>query len=59
MKAYQFDVRAHYHTDMIYAESEEEAREIANNELQYCGEEYGTVMELIYEEDIGEGEGTE
>jgi hypothetical protein len=54
MKAYQFDVRAHYHTDVIYAETEEEAREIANDELQYCGEEYDTVMKLICEEDIDE-----
>ena len=58
MKAYQFDVRVHYHTDLIYAETEEEEREIANNELDYCGEEYDTTMELIYEEDM-ESEGTE
>ena len=52
MKAFQFDVRAHYHTDVIYAETEAEAREIADNELQYCGEECDTVMKLIYEEDL-------
>lgn len=52
MKVYQFDVRVHYHTDEIYAETEAEAREIANDELQYCGEGYDTTMELIYEEDL-------
>ena len=52
MKAFQFDVRAHYHTDVIYAETEAEAREIADDELQYCGEEYDTTMKLIYEEEL-------
>lgn len=52
MKAFQFDVRVHYHTDVIYAETEAEAREIADNELQYCGEEYDTTMKLISEEEL-------
>ena len=52
MKAFQFDVRAHYHTDVIYAENEAEARKIADEELQYCGEEYDTTMKLIYEEEL-------
>lgn len=46
MPWYTFDVTAHYVTDEIYAESEEEARAIANDELQYNGEERGTVLEL-------------
>lgn len=49
MKGYIFDVRVHYTTDQIWANSEEEAREIANEELQYCGEECDTIMALIDE----------
>lgn len=56
MKVFQFDVRAHYRTDMIYAETEEEARGIADEELQYCGEECDTQMKLIYEEDLESGD---
>lgn len=51
MPYYTFNVKVHYHTDAIWAETEEEAREIANDELQYCGEEYDTTMELIEEEE--------
>ena len=47
MPWYQFDVRVHYHTDLIQAKTEEEAREIANDELQYCGEEYDTTLRLL------------
>lgn len=46
MPWYTFDVTAYYVTDEIYAESEEEARAIANDELQYNGEERDTVLEL-------------
>lgn len=46
MPYYTFDVKIHYHTDPIWAETEEEAREIANDELQYCGEECDTTMTL-------------
>lgn len=52
MKAYQFDVRVHYRTDLIYAETEAEAREIADSELDFCGEECDTTMKVIYEEDM-------
>ena len=54
MKAYTFDIKVHYRTDQIWAESEEEARTIANEELQYCGEEYDTTMELVSVEEEGE-----
>lgn len=47
MPYYYFDVNVHYVTDQIYAETESEARSIANDELQYCGEERDTTMRLI------------
>lgn len=50
MPCFTFDVTATYVTDAIYAESEEEAREIAFEELQYNGEERDTVFELRYAE---------
>lgn len=46
MKYFTFDVRAHYRTDPIEAETEEEARQIAYDELQYCGEEWDTTITL-------------
>ena len=51
MPYYIFDVNVHYVTDPIDAETEEEARKIANDQLQYCGEERGTELELI---EVGE-----
>jgi hypothetical protein len=48
MPLYSFDVCALYRTDEILAETEEEAREIAKDELQYCGEERDTTMVLRY-----------
>lgn len=62
MPYYSFDVQAHYHTDPIYAETEAEARKIAFDELQYCGEEQGTEFRLIgveYDDDEAEEGGTE
>ena len=56
MRKYQFDVRVHYHTDVIYAETEEEAREIANGELDFNGEEYDVTMKCIYKEEVEECE---
>ena len=53
MKTYYFDVKVHYRTDGIFADSEEEARLIANEELQYIGEEWDTEMTLI---DVDEDE---
>ena len=47
MPYYTFDVKAHYHTDPIFADTEQEARLIANAELQYNGEEYDTTITLI------------
>jgi hypothetical protein len=49
---YYFNVTAHYVTDGIEAESEEEARSIANKQLQYCGEERDTEFELRDVEEI-------
>lgn len=59
MPYYTFEVKVHYHTDQIWAETEEEARAEANDELQYIGEECDTQMELInveYDEDWDEEE---
>ena len=36
MKEYCFDVVVHYRTNAIYAETEEEAREIAYSELDFA-----------------------
>lgn len=47
MPYYTFDVKVHYHTDQIWAETEDEARAEANEELQYCGEECDTTIDLI------------
>lgn len=47
MPLYTFKVKVHYYTDQIWAETEKEAREIANDELQYCGEEIDTTMDLF------------
>ena len=46
MPYFTFDVVAEYVTDEIYAESEEEAKEIAFDELQYNGEERDTTFKL-------------
>ena len=46
MNTYTFTVTAIYRTDPIEAKTEEEAREIAFNELQYNGEEIDTTFEL-------------
>ena len=58
MPYYSFDVRAHYVTDPIYAETEQEARKIATDQLQYCGEERDTELELTgveYDDDETDG----
>lgn len=46
MPWFQFEVRAHYLADYVFAKTEEEAKEIVNNELQYNGEEWDTDLEL-------------
>lgn len=51
MNEYVFRVTALYRTDVIIAETEEEAKEIAYNELQYSGEEIDTIFELRYRKD--------
>lgn len=52
MREYCFDVIVHYRTAAIYAENEEEAKEIAYKELDFYGEEYDMTMELLYEEEV-------
>lgn len=48
MNEYAFRVTVMYRTDVIIADTEEEAKEIANKELQYNGEEIDTIFELRY-----------
>lgn len=55
MKEFFFEVTARY-TTAIEAETEEEAKEIANNQLQYIGEEIDTIFELRYFTDLDEEE---
>lgn len=47
-----FEVTAHYTTAPIEAETEAEAREIANSELQYEGEEIDTRIDLRFSQSI-------
>lgn len=51
MPYYQFSVTAMYRTDLIEAETEEEAKEIAFNELSYNGEEIDTTFILRHIEE--------
>ena len=53
MKEFFFEVTARY-TAVVEAESEEEAKEIVNEQLQYDGEEIDTVFKLRYSNTIAD-----
>ena len=53
MKEFFFEVTARY-TTLIEAETEEEAREIANGQLDYDGEEIDTIFKLRFSKPIEE-----
>ena len=53
MREFFFEVTARY-TTSIEAETEEEAREIADSQLQYDGEEIDTTFKLRHSEEIAE-----
>lgn len=50
MKWFSFNVKALYRTDPIYAKTEDEAREIAIEQLHYDGEEIDTTLTLRWSE---------